>query len=399
MVGRPLDGLRVVDLTRFVSGSYATSMLAALGADVVKVEPPEGDPYRHQGAGSFAGESALFLSLNAGKRSVVLDFRSTAGRAALDRLLARADFLVENARPGSLARYGLDWESLHAAHPHLVVGSISGYGDVGPDAGRGGFDLILQAESGLMSVTGTAESGPVKVGAPLLDVGAGLACVVGVLAAHVERAATGLGQLVSTSLLEVALAGLATIASGFLATGEVPGLLGTHSPNFAPYGAFRTADGWIVMAGAGSEDLWRRACRALGADQLLTDERFLDNAARLTHRDALTAAIEAVLARRTSVEWLSVLGEAGVPAGPVRSIDEVLASPQVAALQTLQPLAHPHAGITPTVSPPVRLGRASLRYPRPAPVLGGDTEDALREAGCTEAEIGAVLDQASVADR
>lgn len=399
MVSRPLDGLRVVDLTRFVSGSYATSLLAALGADVVKVEPPEGDPYRHQGAGSFAGESALFLSLNAGKRSVMLDFRSQPGRGVLDRLLARADFLVENARPGSLTRYGLDWESLHAAYPRLVVGSISGYGDIGPDAGRGGFDLILQAESGLMSVTGTAESGPVKVGAPLLDVGAGLACVAGLLAAHVERGTTGLGQLVSTSLLEVALAGLATIASGFLASGEVPSLLGTHSPNFAPYGGFRTADGWIVMAGAGSEDLWQRACRALGADDLLADERFLDNAARLAHRDELTAALEEVLAQRTSAEWLAVLEEAGVPAGPVRSIDEVLASPQVTALRTLQPLAHPRAGITPTVSPPVRLGRAALVYPRPAPVLGADTEDVLRDAGCTTEEIEAILDRAPVAGR
>ena len=370
VVTRPLEGLIVVDLTRFVAGSYATSVLAALGADVVKIEPPDGDPYRRQGTEWVNGESVLFMSLNAGKRSVALDFRTPAGREVLDRLIARADFFVENARPGSLTRHGLDWDSLHERYPALVVGSISGYGDVGPDAQKGGFDLILQAESGLMSVTGSSEAGPVKVGAPLLDVGAGLACALGLVAAHLERLSTGRGHLVSTSLLEFALAGLGTVAAGYLASGLVPGLLGTHSPTFAPYGGFRTADGWIVMAGAGSEELWRRACEVLGAEALIDDERFSDNARRVAHRDELTAALEAILVREPSRHWLDMLGAAGVPVAEVRTLGEVIASEQVAALGSLEHLAHERAGDAVVVAPPLRFDRAPLSYGSAAPGAG-----------------------------
>src|SRR6516225_12120828 len=200
MVTGLLSGLRVLDLTRFVAGSQATMLLAAMGAEVIKIEVPPGDPYRAQGTERVNGESALFLALNAGKRSVAIDFRAPAGRQALEPVLASADMLMENSRPGSLTAYGLDWESVHAGYPALVYGSISGYGDVGPDATRGGFDLILQAESGVMSVTGTPESGPVKVGAPVLDVGAGISCALGLLAGYIGRLRTGTGSLVSASL-------------------------------------------------------------------------------------------------------------------------------------------------------------------------------------------------------
>src|SRR5690349_21209161 len=311
MVSGLLSGLRVLDLTRFVSGSQATMLLAAMGADVIKIEVPPGDPYRWQGTERVGAESALFLALNAGKRSVAIDFRAPAGRQALEPVLASADMLVENSRPGSLTAHGLDWESVHARYPALIYGSISGYGEVGPDAARGGFDLILQAESGVMSVTGSEESGPVKVGAPLLDVGAGLSCAVGLLAAHAERVRTGVGAHVSSSLLEFALSGLGTLATSMFVTGSVPGLLGTHSPTFAPYGGFRTKDGWIVLAGAGSEDLWRRCCTVLGADDLASDPRFIDNAARVRNRDELTAALESTLRSRPTAEWLARLGEAG----------------------------------------------------------------------------------------
>ena len=391
MVSRPLEGLVVVDLTRFVAGPYATSVLAALGAEVLKIESPEGDPYRSQGTEQAQGESVLFMSLNAGKRSVALDFRVPAGRAALERLLQRADFFVENSRPGSLDRYGLDWASLHGRFPALVVGSIWGYGDTGPAASKGGFDLILQAESGVMSVTGSPESGPVKVGAPLLDVGAGLACALGLLAAHIERLATGQGRLVSTSLLEFALAGLSTVASAYLASGRVPGLLGTHSPTFAPYGGFRTADGWIVMAGAGSEEMWHRACRALGLEALAAEDRFADNARRVAHRDELTAALEEALGRQTTAFWLAELTRAGVPAAEVRALDQVLDSPQVAALGLLTSLSHPRAGEVATLGPPLRLDRSPLGYPRPAPVLGADTQAVLMGAGLDAAEVAGLV--------
>ena len=392
MVSGPLQGLRVLDLTRFVAGSQATSMLAALGADVVKLEvPPAGDPYRVQGTERVGGESVLFMSLNSGKRSVALDFRAPAAADAVDRLLASADFVVENARPGSLARHGLDWESVHARYPRIVYGSISGYGDVGPEAAKGGFDLILQAESGVMSVTGAPASGPVKVGAPVLDVGAGLSCVLGLLAAHIERLRTGEGRQVSSSLLEFALASLGTLAASYFASGEVPGLLGTHSPTFAPYGGFRTADGWIVVAGAGSEDLWVRCCAVLGLDALVTDPRFADNAARVRHRDALTERFEAVLIERPSAHWLEVLGAEGIPASEVRDIAQVLAGPQPQALGSVQTLAHETAGAYRVLGIPVRLNRAPLPYPGAAPTLGADTRGVLGEAGLTDDDIDALV--------
>jgi crotonobetainyl-CoA:carnitine CoA-transferase CaiB-like acyl-CoA transferase len=388
VVSGPLVGLRVLDLTRFVAGSQATAALAALGAEVLKIEvPPGGDPYRVQGTERVGGESVLFMSLNAGKRSVALDFRAPEAAEALDRLLGGADFLVENARPGSLAHHGLDWESVHARHPRLVYGSISGYGDVGPEASRGGFDLILQAESGLMSVTGSPASGPVKVGAPVLDVGAGLSCALGLLAAHIERERTGVGRLVSSSLLEFALSSLGTLAAATFVSGEAPGLLGTHSPTFAPYGGFRTADGWIVLAGAGSEDLWVRCCRALGLDGLTADPRFEDNAARVRNRDELSARIEAVLESRPGAHWLAVLADAGVPASEVRDIGQVFAGPQPEALGAVQTLSHDTAGDVRIVGIPVRLDRRALTYPGPPPLLGADTRAVLTEAGVDPAEI------------
>ena len=398
MVTGLLSGLRVLDLTRFVAGSQATMLLAAMGAEVIKIEVPPGDPYRTQGTERINGESALFLALNSGKRSVAIDFRTQAGRAALERLLGSADMLVENARPGSLARYGLDWESVHARYPALIYGSISGYGDVGPDAARGGFDLILQAESGIMSVTGSAESGPVKVGAPMLDVGAGLTCALGLLAACVERNHTGQGRLVSSSLLEFALASLGTLAAAVLASGEAPGLLGTHSPVFAPYGGFRTSDGWLVLAGAGSEEMWARACQVLGLPALTEDPRFADNSRRVANRDALTREIEAVLTTQPTACWLARLAEAGVPAAEVHDLAQVLASPQVAALGSVQELEHGKAGPYRLISPPLRVDRAVLSYPSPAPALGADTRAVLAEAGLPAEEIDHLVSQGIAAE-
>jgi crotonobetainyl-CoA:carnitine CoA-transferase CaiB-like acyl-CoA transferase len=392
VVSGPLAGLRVLDLTRFVAGSYTTALLTSFGADVVKLEvPPEGDPYRAQGTATIGEESVLFLSLNSGKRSVALDFRKPEAASAREALLASADFVVENSRPGSLAAHGLDWAGVHERHPSIVYGSISGYGEVGPDAARGGFDLILQAESGVMSVTGSEQSGPVKVGAPLLDVGAGLSCAVGLLAAHAERMRTGIGAHVSSSLLEFALSGLGTLATAMFVTGAVPGLLGTHSPTFAPYGGFRTQDGWIVLAGAGSEDLWRRCCTVLGADDLASDPRFADNAARVAHRDELTAVLETTLRTRPTAEWLARLDDAGVPAAEVRDLEQVFDSAQARALGAVQQLEHPAAGPYRAVAPPVRTDGAMASFPRPAPVLGADTRDVLVDAGLTQADVDALV--------
>lgn len=387
MVSGLLGGLRVLDLTRFVAGSQATMLLAAMGADVLKIEVPPGDPYRWQGTERVNGESALFMALNSGKRSVAVDFRRPAGRDVIERLLATCDMLVENSRPGSLAPHRLDWDSVHARFPALVYGSISGYGDVGPEAAKGGFDLILQAESGVMSVTGSAESGPVKVGVPVLDVGAGLSCALGLLGACIERQRTGVGRLVSSSLLEFALTSLGTLAASVMVSGEAPGLLGTHSPTFAPYGGFRTADGWLVMAGAGSEEMWARACRVLELDGLLADERFADNASRVAHRDELTREIEAALTKLPSAHWLARLAAAGVPAAEVQDVPQVLGRPQVGALGSVQELRHAAAGDYRLIGPPLRIDRKPLGYPSPAPVLGADTRAVLADAGVPAADI------------
>jgi crotonobetainyl-CoA:carnitine CoA-transferase CaiB-like acyl-CoA transferase len=369
VVSAPLAGLRVLDLTRFVAGSQATATLATLGAEVIKIEvPPGGDPYRVQGTERVGDQSVLFMSLNSGKRSVALDIRAPAAADAIERLLAGSDFLVENARPGSLARYGLDWASVHARHPSIVYGSISGYGDAGPEASRGGFDLILQAESGVMSITGSPDSGPVKVGAPILDVGAGLSCALGLVAAHVERLSTGEGRHVTSSLLEFALAGLGTLAASYFVSGETPGLLGTHSP-----------------------DLWVRCCGVLGVEELLDDPRFTDNAARVQHRDELTAELERALATRTSAVWLAMLETEGVPAAEVRDIGQVFDGLQPAALGSVQELSHPEAGPYRLVSAPVRIDGEPLAYPCPAPSLGADTRAVLTDAGLSDADVDALV--------
>lgn len=384
----PLHGVRVADLTRFVSGSYATMLLAALGADVIKVEGiPGGDPYRGQGTAFVAGRSALFQSLNNGKRSLAVDLRAPTARHVLERLLDSVDVLVENGRPGSLRGLGLDADTVRARHPRLIYASISGYGQHGPDAGRGGFDLILQAEGGLMSVTGAPGSGPVKVGVPVLDIGSGVSCALAIVSALWERSRTGRGTHVSSSLLEFALACFTSVAPGYLAGGEPPGLLGSHSPTFAPYGAFRARDGYLVLAGAGSEALWQRCCQVLERPELPGDERFRSNELRVEHRDALTAAIEQALADQDVRVWLERFAAADVPAARVQDLHQVLTSDQVGALGLLRQQGAPGLAYQ-SIGPPLQVGGA-LDYPSAAPDLGQHSTQILAELG---------LDQAAISD-
>jgi crotonobetainyl-CoA:carnitine CoA-transferase CaiB-like acyl-CoA transferase len=371
---RPLDGVRVIDLTRFVSGSYATMLLAALGADVVKVEvAPDGDPYRSQGTAFVGGESALFQALNTGKRSVLLDLRSEGGRAELDALLADADVFMENGRPDSLATLGFDARRVRDRHPHLVYGSVSGYGQSGPESSRGGFDLILQAEGAVMSVTGSEESGPVKVGAPVLDIGSAISCALGVVSALYARDRTGRGAHVTSSLIEFAMACFTSVAPALFVDDELPQPMGSHSPTFAPYGAFRAQDGSLVVAGAGSESLWRRFCEVLGAPELPMDPRFATNADRVRHLDDLIAEVERRLCQRNVEAWLERFAAAGVPAAQVRDLRQAMASPQVAHLGLVRTegagsRAYRHIG------PPVQVD-GPLAYRIAAPALGQHDEE------------------------
>ena len=370
-----------MDLTRYVAGSYATMILAGLGARVLKIEPPPGgDPYRGEGLDDTGDGSSLFASLNRGKESVLLDFRLPDGAEALEHLLAGSDFLVHNARPGSMARYGLDYDSVHQRHPWLIHASISAFGDLGPDAARGGFDLIVQAESGLMSVTGSTDSGSVKVGAPMLDIGAGLVMVAALLAAHLARQETGVGSRVCSSLLEFAMASFTTIASDAVNAGSSPSLLGSHSPSFAPYGGFAARDGDIVLAGAGNQQLWETLCEVLGLHDLPSDPRFADNAARVSNRDELTATINAVLASDDAAAWLDRFDAAGIPAGQVRTLLRTLGSPQVEALDILRKPGDGGDRAVPAMDPPFRIDGERPRLDGP-PELGAHTDGVLEEFG------------------
>ena len=384
----PFAGIRVVDFTRFVSGPYASLLMAEMGAEVIKIEvPPSGDSYRTQGAVRVDDESVLFATLNRGKKSVAIDFRAPQAKTHIERLLASADVLLENSRPGSLKRHQLDYASVHPRHPALIYGSVSGFGSVGPSADRGGFDLILQAESGLMSVTGHESSGPAKVGAPVTDVGAGITCIAGIAAALFDRTRTGRGTHVTTSLLEFALASLSTIATAAFVTGDAPGLLGTHSPTFAPYGAFRASDGWIAVAGAGSDDLWLRMCDALELDHLVEDPRFVDNRFRVAHRDELTHEIEQRTLTGTVDQWTGVLAEHGVPSARIADVNEAFSSPQAQALGIVEQI-HTEPG-TPisVVAAPLRLDAHRGTSDIAAPRLGAHTEEVLYSLGATAEDL------------
>ena len=369
----PLEGIRVVDLTQYVAGPYCTQVLADLGATVVKVERPgTGDVYRRQGPVFVAGESASFLTLNRGKRSVELDFGSAEDRERLHALLAEADVLVENMRPGALAKVGLDYASLAGRHPRLVYCSISAYGQEGPLAEAGGYDTTIQASAGLMAMTGHPGGAPAKIPVAALDFGSALYGVVGIQAALAHRARTGRGQWVRTSLFETALAWLSMHVVTFLLGGEEPGPAGTRSPFFAPYEAYRTADGHLVVVGTGGQDSWGALCRALGLERLVDDPRFATNADRVRNVEELRLELEAVLVKAPSAAWSEALAEVGVACAPVQRLSEVLESEQVRALDLLRELDHPAAGPVPAVRLPLTFSEASSTAEAPPPALGAD---------------------------
>jgi crotonobetainyl-CoA:carnitine CoA-transferase CaiB-like acyl-CoA transferase len=386
----PLDGVRVLELAQIMAGPSCGALLADLGADVIKVEKmPGGDDTRRYAEPSIQGESAAFMMMNRNKRGIALDLKTEGGRRVLKRLVKSADVLTENYRRGALDRLGLGVAELQAINPALIYCSISGYGRSGPAADKGGFDLIAQGVCGLMSITGEPGRPPVKVGSPVTDLNAGILAALGIVSAYVHRLKTGQGQFVDTSLLEAGIHQTAWQAAIFFATGAPPGPGGSAHVMAAPYQAFPTADGWITIGGANQAN-WERIARLVGAPELITDPRFVDNTARMAHRAPLAALLGEHLRTRPTAEWLDALDAAGIPAGPINDIAAMAADPQTLAREMVVELQHPVAGATKALGLPIKLSRTPGGVRRPAPTYGQHTRDVLRRHGFDDPEIDAL---------
>jgi len=372
-------------------------LLADLGADVIKVEKmPGGDDTRRYAEPSVNGESAAFMMMNRNKRAIAVDLKTEGGRQVLRRLVERADVLTENYRKGALERLGLGFDALHVLNPALIYCSISGYGRTGPSADKGGFDLIAQGVSGLMSITGEPGGAPVKVGSPVTDMNAGMLAALGIVSAYVHRLKTGEGQFVDTSLMEAGIHQTAWQAAIFFATGVSPGPGGSAHVLAAPYQAFATADGWINIGGANQAN-WERIARLVDAPELIGDPRFVDNSARMRNRGQLAQLLGAHLRTRPTREWLQALDEAGIPAGPIQSIGEMTADAQTLAREMVVELEHPVAGRTHALGVPVKFSATPGSIRRPAPTFGQHTREVLLEHGFPETEIAQLADAWAVA--
>ncbi len=378
----PLSAYRVVDLTTVRSGPTCTKILADLGADVLRVERP-GDA----GAGRFFFDQG---DLHRNKRSLVLNLQHPKGVEILRALASRADVVVENYRPDVKHRLGIDYESLSRDNPRLIYASISGFGQAGPYRDRPGYDQIVQGMSGLMSLTGTEETAPLRIGIPIGDLLAGYFAALGILAALIERERSGRGQRVETSLLEALVGSLSFQAVRYLNTGEVPPPVGNHHPLVAPMGVYRAKDGHLNLA-VGNDEMWRRLCRALDLEECADDPRFALASDRLTHRRAMDEILEAALAKKPAAEWVELLNAAGVACGPIYTVDRVFADPQVAQAGLVHELSHPVWGLHRVLGLPVRLDRTPARVRTAAPVPGAHTREILAELGYDRAATDALL--------
>jgi len=380
-----LEGIVVVDLTQVMAGPYCAMLLADMGARVIKVEPPRGDATRHM-AGGTGTDSAAFNAVNRGKLGVVLDLKRNDAREAVRRLAATSDILIENFRPGVMARLGLDYPTLAAEVPRLVYASISGFGQTGPWAGKGGFDLVAQGVSGIMSVTGEPGRPPVKAGIPVTDLGAGLFALSGILAALHYRDRTGRGQHIDTSLGDAGLALSVWEATEYFGGRGVPGPLGSAHRMSAPYQAVRCLDGYITL-GAANQRTFEKVAEVLGHPEWIADPRFATDTTRVAHREALTAAIEAVTATATRAEWLARLDGAGVPCGPILDYAEAFDQPQAVAREMSVAVDHPVLGHLRTIGTPIKMSETPLDPSRRAPLLGEHTATVLGALGYAADEI------------
>jgi CoA:oxalate CoA-transferase len=377
----PLAGVLVVDLTRVLAGPFCTLVLADLGARVIKVEAPgKGDDARQIGP-FIGGKSAYFMSLNRGKESIALDLKDASDRAVFERLLARADVLAENFRPGVMERLEYGWEDIHRRFPRLIVASTSGFGQTGPYARRPAYDIVVQAMGGVMSLTGHPGGPPTRVGTSIGDITAGLFTAIGIQAGLIERERTGEGMQVDVAMLDSQVATLENAIARYVATGDVPGPMGSRHPSIAPFEALATSDGHIVVA-AGNDALFAALCEIVGRPELATDPRFATNELRRQNADALGAALEAALTTHTTQHWMAELERAGVPCGPLNDVARVTSDPQVAARKMIVTIGDAAAGDVKLAGNPIKLStHADPDVRAPAPELDGDRARILDELG------------------
>ncbi len=382
-----LSGMVVLDLTQIMAGPFCTMVLADMGADVIKVERPNGgDDQRRMGPPFIKDWSAGFLALNRNKRSLAVDLRNEAGQAMFKRLVEVVDAVVENFRPGVMDRLGLGYETLASIKPSLVYCSVSGYGNTGPAALKGGFDLVAQGVSGLMSITGHPGMPPAKVGVPITDISAGLLAANGILCAYIHALKTGQGQQVDTSLMEAGIAYTVWESSVYFADGEIPGPLGSAHRVSAPYQALRTSDGYLNI-GAATQPTWEQLCRAIGLEALIDDPRFKLPGDRKAREDELAALLEETFTADTTANWLKMLEEAGVVAGPIYNMDQVYKDPQVLARKMLVDLEDPDLGTIHNIGIPVKLSATPGQIRTRAPMLGEHSSEVLLERGFSQAEV------------
>jgi crotonobetainyl-CoA:carnitine CoA-transferase CaiB-like acyl-CoA transferase len=395
----PLAGLRVLDLTRVLAGPTCTQMLGDLGAEVIKIERPEAGDDTRGFAPPFwpnTQESAYFLGVNRNKRSVTLDIAKPEGQAIVHRLLEHCDILVENFKVGALAKYGLGWEQLKQKHPRLIYCSITGFGQTGPYAPRPGYDALIQAMGGVMSLTGAPDGSPQKVGIPVADLFAGLYGCIGILAALNHRNATGQGQQIDIGMLDTHVAWLANQGMNFLATGENPPRLGNQHPNISPYQEFPTKDGYIILA-VGNDPTFERFCKAFGCEALLADPRFTTNAERVANRDLVTASLTPVMQSRTTAEWVQALEAQKIGCGPINTLEDVFSDPHVQARGCVVEMAHASGETVQVIANPVRLSATPPSYRSAPPALGEHSDAVLTElCGLDTTEIKALRDRGVV---
>ncbi|WP_046862492.1 CaiB/BaiF CoA transferase family protein [Microvirga massiliensis] len=395
----PLAGLKVIDLTHVMAGPTCTLMLADMGADVIKVEKsPDGDDTRRMIPPKIGDQAASYLMMNRNKRGIVLDLKTPGGARILHRLVKDADVLVENFGPGVMERLGFGYEDLRKDNPRLIYCSLSGFGRTGPYKHRRGFDLVAQAMSGIMSFTGEAGGAPAKCGPPLSDITAGILAAMGILAAYTHRLKTGEGQFVETSLLEAALVQTYWQSAIALATGEAPRAMGSAHPLNAPYQAFETEDGWIVVGGANQRN-WMRTLEAIGAPELAEDPRFRDNAGRMAHLPELEAELAAHFRTKPAAYWLALLEEKGVPCGPVYDMNQALSDPQTKAREMVVEVEHPTLGAVKTLGLPVKFSETPGKVRKAAPLFGEDTREILAEHGFTPEEIEVFMKENAIVAR